>query len=311
MSDNASETSSLYSEMQELVAYRHHVKQKKLKHLQNKVAINSGSHTHTRKGRGMTFSEVRQYQPGDDIRYIDWRVTARTQKTHTKVFVEEHERPTLLVVEQTPHLFFGSKVRLKITQALNIASILGWVSLHHNERVGSISFNHLQSSWIAPKRNQQTVLQVLQKGIELQQQISSPKAPDSQAWVDTMQQLLKMNKPGNKVFLIGDMMQLAHYASPQLLKLVRKADVTAIHIYDDLEKNLPKLGWLSMTCSFSSDKLVKLDSFTSNTRKAYKNVYTEQWLETEETFNKLSIPLIEIGTHQEPLMTLIQNKIIQ
>jgi uncharacterized protein (DUF58 family) len=311
MSDIATENDSLYSDMQELVAFRHHVKQKKLRHNLNQLAVNSGNHSAIRKGRGMTFSEVRQYQPGDDVRHIDWRVTARTQKTHTKVFIEEHERPTLLVTEQTPHLFFGSKVRLKITQALNISAILGWVSLHQNERVGGITFNHLESSWIAPKRNQQTVLQILQKGIQLQAQIRKPMAPDSQAWVETMQQVLKMNKPGNKVFLIGDMMQLANYASPQLLKLTYKADVTAIHIYDPLERNLPKLGWLSMTPSFTSDKLIKLDSFTSKTRKAYSELYEQQWQTAQDTFSKLSVPLFKVGTHQEPLMTLIQHKLIQ
>lgn len=311
MSDTNEHTSSLYSELSELVALRFHVKQKKLKHQQNTIATNSGNHLAVRKGRGMTFSEVRQYQPGDDVRYIDWRVTARTQKTHTKVFVEEHERPTLVITEQTPHLFFGSQVRLKTAQALNVSAILAWVSLAHNERVGGISFNHLQNIWIPPKRNQQTVLQLLQKSIDLQEQITRPRAPDTQAWVDTMQQLLKVNKPGNKVFLVGDMMQLVENASPQLHKLKKNTDITAIHIYDNLEKNLPKLGWLSMTRNFNSDKLVKLDSFRSKTRHAYEDLYHQQWEETKDVFSKLTIPLVEIGTHQEPLMSLIQHKLIQ
>lgn len=311
MSDKLPQSTSLYSALSDLVAFRFHVKQKKLKHQQNMLATNSGDHLAIRKGRGMTFSEVRQYQPGDDIRHIDWRVTARTQKTHTKVFVEEHERPTLLVTEQTPHLFFGSQVRLKTAQALNVSAILAWVSLNHNERVGGITFNHLQSQWIAPKRSPQNVLHLLQKSIQQQEQIKRPTAPDTQAWVDTLQQLLKMNKPGNKVFLVGDMMQLINNASPQLHKLKHNTDITAIHIYDNLERELPKLGWLSMTQSFSSDKLIKLDSFRSKTRQAYNTLYKEQWHHTQEVFSKLAIPLVEIGTHQEPLMSLIQHKLIQ
>lgn len=311
MSEIQQEQESLYSELKELVAFRFHVKQKKLSHQQNTIATNSGNHLAVRKGRGMTFSEVRQYQPGDDIRYIDWRVTARTQKTHTKVFVEEHERPTVIVTEQTPHLFFGSQVRLKTAQALNISAILAWISLAHNERVGGICFNHLQNIWIPPKRNQQTVLQLLQKSIDMQSQISKPTAPDTKAWVDTLQQLLKVNKPGNKVFLVGDMIQLAQYASPLLRKLKKNTDVTAIHIYDNLEKNLPKFGWLSMTPSFTSDKLVKLDSFRAKTRDAYHSLYQEQWQDTQDVFSKLTIPLVEIGTHQEPLMSLVHHKLIQ
>lgn len=309
--ENSQANPSLYSDLQELVAFRFHVKQKKLNHQQNLFASSSGNHLAIKKGRGMTFSEVRQYQPGDDIRHIDWRVTARTQKTHTKLFVEEHERPTLLVIEQTPHLFFGSKVRLETAQALNIASILAWVSLTHGERVGGFCFNHLQNYWINPKRNQQTVLQLLQKSIDLQQQLTKPGPPHSQSWVDTLNHLLKVNKPGNKVFLIGDMMQLTQNASMQLHKLNRKADISAIHIYDDLERTLPELGWLSITDSFSSDKMIKLDSFRSKTRQAYGSLYEEQWHNTEETFARLSIPLAAIGTHQEPLMSLIQHKLLQ
>ncbi|WP_029408709.1 DUF58 domain-containing protein [Thiomicrorhabdus sp. Milos-T2] len=311
MSDKSQQSDSLYSELPDLVAFRFHVKQKKLNHQQNLLAANSGDHLAIRKGRGMTFSEVRQYQPGDDIRHIDWRVTARTQKTHTKVFVEEHERPTLLVTEQTPHLFFGSKVRLKTAQALNLSAVLAWVSLNHNERVGGITFNHLQTLWIPPRRSPKTVLHLLQKGIELQHQINRPMAPDTQAWVDTLTQLIKVNKPGNKVFLIGDMMQLVKHAAPQLHKLKHNTDITAIHIYDNLERELPKLGWLSMTQSFVGDKLIKLDSFRAKTRDSYSTLYKEQWHETQELFSKLKIPLVEIGTHQEPLMALIQHKLIQ
>lgn len=302
---------TLYSQLSELVAFRLHVKQKKLSHQKKMLSAHSGDHLAIRKGRGMTFNEVRQYQAGDEIRHIDWRVTARTQKTHTKVFVEEHERPTLLVTEQTPHLFFGSQVRLKIAQALNISAILAWVSLHQNERVGGMGFNHIQNQWIPPKRNQQAVLHLLQKNIQLQQQISQPQIPNTQAWPDALQQLLKVNKPGNKVFLIGDMMQLAQYASPQLHKLKKHTDLTAIHIYDNLEKQLPKLGWLSMTTQLNSDKRLKLDSFRLKTRQAYQSIYEKQWQETQEIFSKLSIPLVEIGTHQEPLMSLIQHKLIQ
>ncbi len=305
------EETSLYSNLKDLVEFRFHVKQKKLNHQQDQIVAQTGSHLAVKKGRGMTFSEVRQYQPGDDIRHIDWKVTARIQKPHTKIFVEENERPTLLAIEQTPNLFFGSKKRLKTAQALNIAAILAWVSLSHNERVGGIGFNHLRQNWLSPKRNQQTVLSLLQQSIDLQAQINTPLAPDSQAWPEALNQLLKVNKPGNKVFLIGDMIQLAKYAKPQLQKLKTSSDITAIHIYDNLEKTLPELGWLSMTSSFASNKLVRLDSFREKTRQNYQDIYEEQWRNTAEVFVQLNIPLVQIGTHQEPLMSLIEARLLQ
>ena len=306
-----SEHANLYSQLEELVEFRFHVKQKKLNHQQDQIVAQTGSHLAIKKGRGMTFSEVRQYQPGDDIRHIDWKVTARTQKAHTKLFVEENERPSLLVVEQTPNMFFGSKVRLKTAQALNIAAILGWVSLSHNERVGGLSFNHLKQNWIAPKRSQQTMLSFLQQAIDYQQQIKKPSAPDMQAWPDAMNQLLKVNKPGNKVFLIGDMIHLANTAKAQLNKLKTRADITAIHIYDDLEIQLPELGWLSMASSFNNEQIVKLDSFRHKTRQTYAEIYQHQWQKARETFTSLNIPIVQISTREEPLMSLIENKLLQ
>ena len=301
----------LYSNLQELVEFRFHVKQKKLNHQQDQIVAQTGSHLATKKGRGMTFSEVRQYQAGDDIRHIDWKVTARTQKPHTKLFIEENERPTLLVVEQTPNLFFGSKIRLKTAQALNIAAILGWVSLTHNERVGGLSFNHQNQTWISPKRSQQTVLSFLQQAIDQQQQIKRPSAPDSQAWPDALNQLLKVNKPGNKVFLIGDMIQLAKTAKAQLLKLKSKADITAIHIYDELETKLPELGWLNMTSNFTKNEFVKLDSFRQQTRQTYAEIYQQQWQEARQVFTSINLPIVSISTHEESLMSLVENKLLQ
>lgn len=302
---------SLYSNLKELVEFRFHVKQKKLNHQQDIIVAQTGSHLAIKKGRGMTFSEVRQYQPGDDIRHIDWKVTARIQKPHTKLFVEENERPTVLVIEQTPNLFFGSQVRLKTAQALNIGAILAWVSLTHNERVGGICFNHQHRSWISPKRSQQTVLNLLQQSIDLQSAISAPSSPQPTSWPNALNQLMKANKPGTKLFLIGDMMQLTATARPQLIKLNKNADVTAIHIYDELERNLPSLGWLSLTSHFNSHQIVKLDSFREKTRQAYEDIYQQQWHTTENAFAQLSIPLVQIGTHQEPLMSLVQNRLIQ
>jgi uncharacterized protein (DUF58 family) len=108
---NTDNTQLLYSTLEPLMAWQFQVKTRKFVAHQALQAQQTGTHHALRKGRGMSFSEVRQYQPGDDIRHMDWRVTARTQKPHTKEFIEEHERPTLLVCEQSPALFFASQTR--------------------------------------------------------------------------------------------------------------------------------------------------------------------------------------------------------
>lgn len=300
---------SLYTELNDLVALRYHLKQRKLNHQQQLLASNIGNHHATRKGHGMTFSEVRQYQPGDDIRHIDWRVTARTQKTHTKVFVEEHERPTFLVTEQTPALFFGSQVRLKTDQTLNIAAILAWCSLNQNERVGGISFNSHDASWVSPKRSQKAVLGFLQQAIQLQRKLHKPGSAQNHYWQKTLQQLSKTARPGSKVFLIGDMNQMLETNYESLRNLNRHLDIVALHVFDPIEKHLPELGWLSLTRAFG-DIPLRLDSFRKKTRLDYAQAYRATWEENKQKLNRIQIPLFEINNQLNPVQQLLEQRII-
>lgn len=299
----------LYTELIDLVELRYLLKQRKLNQQQQLLASNLGNHHATRKGRGMTFSEVRQYQPGDDIRHIDWRVTARTQKTHTKVFVEEHERPTFLVTEQTPALFFGSKVRLKTSQAMNLAAALAWCSLNQNERVGGIGFNHQQTIWVSPKRSQKSVLNYLQQTLNLQHKLYRPATNQAHHWPKTLQQLAKTARPGAKIFLIGDMMNMVQTAMPSLQMLKHHLDIVALHLVDPLEKQLPELGWLSLTRTFGDDP-VHLDSFRRQTQKKYQQAYETSWLMTKELLNQQQIPLFEINNQQDVIAQLVAHRII-
>ncbi len=301
---------NLYSQLDDLVAFKFHVKQKKLAHQNRIMSASSGSHHALRKGRGMTFSEVRQYQAGDDIRHIDWRVTARTQKPHTKVFIEEHERPTILVTEQTPALFFGSQVRLKMNQALNLSAILAWTALNQNERVGGLTFNHQHHAWVAPKRTQGALLNALQQSIQMQSEIQLPEYANPMLWQNRLHHLNQVVRPGSKIFLIGDLLQLSHTSRGYLQKLSRHNDIVALHIVDSLEKTLPDLGWLSLTQSRHSQQRIHLDSFNPKTREWYAKTYQQQWQKTQEHFTKLKIPLIEINSQEEPLQALVRHKVI-
>lgn len=299
----------LYTQLASLVALRAFCKQRQLNHQQKLVASNLGNHHATRKGRGMTFSEVRQYQAGDDIRHIDWRVTARTQKAHTKVFVEEHERPTYLVTEQTPALFFGSKQRLKTAQAANIAAILAWCSLNQNERIGGLAFNGATTRWVAPKRSQKTALHYLQTVISQQQILEQPGSGQPQVWSELLQRLANQVKPGGKVFLIGDMFSLAQANLGYLQRMHRHVDMVAIHVVDPLEKQLPELGWLSLTRTFG-EELLQLDSFRRQTRQAYQQAYQHAWQQAQDALHQYKIPLVEVQTDQDPIKQLLQARII-
>ena len=303
--------SNLYSQLNELVEARFHVKHRSLGSQQNILQQMSGGHHSLRKGSGMTFSEVRQYQAGDDIRHIDWRVTARTQKAHTKVFTEEHEKPVIIVAEQTPALFFGSQVQLKVAQALNVAALLGWCTLQQNDLIGGLVFNGQQHAWVAPKRQQQTLLSWFNKALALQNSLIQPGASNPLYWQQACQQLIKVVKPGSKLFLIGDFFNLSEVAQNQLKTLRKHSEIIAIHIYDPLEKALPKLGWLSLTTSWTSDHLLPINSLKNDTRQRYQAQYQQVWEQAQHTFRNMKIPLIEIATTDSAIHALITQRIVK
>ena len=305
------ENESLYTQLNALVEARFHVKHRSLGSQQKVMQQMSGGHHSIRKGSGMTFSEVRQYQAGDDIRHIDWRVTARTQKAHTKVFTEEHEKPVILVAEQTPALFFGSQVQLKTAQVLNVAALLGWCTLQQNDLVGGLVFNGQQQAWIAPKRQQQTLLSWFNKALTLQKTLQQPGKANPLYWQQACQQLLKVVKPGSKIFLIGDFLNLSDVVQNQLKTLRKHSEITAIHIYDPLEKTLPKLGWLSLTTSWASDHLLPINSLKEETRQRYQAQYQQAWEQAQQTFRNMKVPLIELSTTDSAIHTLINQRVIK
>lgn len=305
------DVSALYSSLDELVGWRFHVKQRRLNSPQKVMDQVNGSHQSLRKGSGMIFSEVRQYQPGDDIRHIDWRVSARTQKVHTKLFTEEYERPTVIVAEQTPALFFGSQVRLKAAQVLNIASILGWIALQQNDQIGGLSFNQNQQAWVSPKRSKTSLLNWTQQSLKLQRTLTQPGSANPKLWQSASHQLVKLIKPGSKVFLIGDMLNLDSTSLNHLHSLRQHNEITAIHVFDPLEKRLPKLGWLSLTSGWLGEQLLPLNSRRSETRKRYRENYKSRWEQTQTQLRKLQIPLVEIATHEDPLAALLKKQVIR
>lgn len=292
----------IYSQLQDLLQTRFHVKHRKLAHQQKVQSQLGGSHHAIRKGRGMEFSEVRQYQAGDDVRHIDWRVSARTQKVHTKLFIEELERPVVCVLEQTPGLFFGSKTRFKTVQAANIMAYLGWVTLNQKDRFGALIFNHEAYHLQEPKHDHKTLSRAFHHLIELQRRNHQPGTSHPKDWSNQLNRLLKHLKPGNKLFLIGDCLQWQDTHFAQLRQLKKHHSITAIHIYDELEQSLPELGIARLS---NGQAEVQINGFDSKTTKDYHLQHQQQIHVLQSKLNQLKIPLAKISAQQSPLEALI------
>lgn len=211
------------------------------------AAADGDARTHFR-GRGMEFSEVRTYQPGDDIRNIDWRVTARTTETYTKLFQEERERPVFIVVDQRSPMFFGSVHVFKSVYASQLASMLAWVAMQNNDRIGALIFGDQEQKDLRARRGKHAVLGLLNQLQQFNHLLQSP-IPVSQGTScdNILTDVRRVARPGSAVFVISDFHDFGSHCEKPLNQLARHTDVSLLHVYDPLETALPAASRLTLS----------------------------------------------------------------
>lgn len=199
----------------------------------------SGNYLAHIKGRGMEFAEVRHYQPGDDVRSIDWAVTARTGKTHTKLFQEEKERPVFLLVDVSDSMIFGSQCVFKSVQACHLAALLSWQAKSRNDRLGGIVFNQQQVAELKPTSRSKGLMSFLHQTQTLCKR-KAFKTGSQQSLFEQLKRLSHLVQTGSQVHLISDFSQLDE-SCYKLINLMRRHNqVTIWQISDPLESTLPK-----------------------------------------------------------------------
>ncbi|WP_264559961.1 DUF58 domain-containing protein [Flavobacterium sp. N2270] len=239
--------------------------------------IFSGEYHTSFKGRGMTFSEVRQYQYGDDVKSIDWNVTARTNEPYVKVFEEERELTMMLMVDCSGSEIFGTKNQFKSEIITEIAATLAFSSTNNNDKVGLILFSDQIELFIPPKKGKSHVLRIIRELIEFQPK--SRKTDLAQA----LKFLSSVMKKKAIVFLISDFM-VNNYE--KTLKIAaKKHDLTGIRVYDEREKSIPNLGIVNMLDA-ESGEIMLVDTNSKSVRLAYEKEYADNVKYFSEMFSK-------------------------
>ncbi|SBT11319.1 hypothetical protein VCE7224_00035 [Vibrio celticus] len=199
----------------------------------------SGYHPSSKKGRGMDFAEVRPYQLGDDVRSIDWRITARTGKPYTKLYTEESERPTMLVVDVSTSMQMGTKLLYKSVQAGHLASLLCWLSVAQKDRIGGIIFNQHEVKDCAPVARQDGVLHLLNALITLNSMPAEPHSSSQHSaliFERVLEQLTRLCPKGSDVIFISDFLGLSPRAENVMLRLAKHNSIRLVHISDPIEQ---------------------------------------------------------------------------
>ena len=252
------------------------------------------------RGRGIDFAEVRVYQPGDDVRTIDWRVTARTQTPHTKLFQEEKERPVLILVDQSASMYFGSQVTFKSVLAARAAALIAWAALERGDRVGGIIFSEQGHREVRPRRNKHAVLRLLNEihdfNIALNKGSATREAAYSENYfTEALANVRRVTKHGSVIFIISDFANYSEESRIHLQPLARHNDVVGIHISDPLERQLPTPDLYSITNGTDSSRI---NTANRKHRDAYESGFQQQMAMIQEEFMRVRSPLLTLQTHQ-------------
>ncbi len=256
----------------------------------------SGAYHSHFKGRGMSFSEVREYQQGDDIRYIDWNVTARSGQTQVKVFEEERELTLMLMVDISKSMYFGSQVRDKFSWLTEIAAVLAFSATQNNDKVGMILFSDVIHLYLPPKKGRQHILRMIRELIVFR--------PDSrQTRFDLpLQYLNHVQSKRTIAFLLSDF----YDPIPEsILKIVsRRHDLIGIQLREQLEKNFKPSGLVSFRDLETGQEML-VDSSAAGWRDAWLKQNEVQTGKTRQAFHRAHADFIELPLDDSYVKSLL------
>ena len=256
-------------------------------------AARTGPHHSRLRGRGMDFSEARNYQAGDDVRHMEWRMTARTGRPHVKVYHEERERPLMLVVDFSPSMFFGTRVAFKSVIAARLAAIIAWTAALHGDRVGGLLYSPDAQQSFTPRGRHAGVLPFLAGLSHYSQAQPSDYNTTPQIMDNAITQIQRLLKPGTMIVLISDFYLWQDHHEPLWRRLSGHHDLLGYLICDPLELGPPVPQAYGMS-NGSNDLLV--DTSMTNVRQGYQAYCQQRIKRLTQQLHRIPMPLTQVST---------------
>ncbi|WP_316833422.1 DUF58 domain-containing protein [Pedobacter nutrimenti] len=264
--------------------------------------IFSGEYQTAFKGRGMAFSEVREYQVGDEIRTIDWNVTARFNHPYVKVFDEEREMTVMLLVDVSGSKNFGTQIQQKQELATELCAVLAFSAIQNNDKVGVLFFSDQVEKFIPPKKGRSHILMIIRELIDFK------PAHKGTNIAEALRYFTSAIKKRSTAFLISDFM--SEKFENELKIANRKHDLVALKLYDIHEEEFPDLGLIPVADE-ESGQIEWINTGDKKVRQAYKAAALERNGRLQDLFRRSGVDYTSIGTHQsyiQPLMTLFKKR---
>jgi uncharacterized protein (DUF58 family) len=259
--------------------------------------IFSGEYHSAFKGRGMSFSEVRDYHYGDDIRNIDWNVTARTGDTHIKVFEEDRELTVMLMIDISRSSFFGSVNQFKSELIAEISAVVAFSAITNNGKVGAILFSDQVEKYIPPKKGKKHILRIIREIIYLEPESSGTDLEKALIYLNNIQ------KKKAIVFVLSDFMTQGY--EPALSVASRRHDIIGMHIYDKMEKEIPNIGLIEAIDAETGKEII-IDSSSRSVREKLNKWFLDNYNYYNETFNRYRSDHLSVSTQDDYVKLLLQ-----
>jgi uncharacterized protein (DUF58 family) len=295
MSDSVLNTATHVTAV-DLIELQRHAGKISLRHARSARSRFAGDHLSRFRGRGMDYQESRAYQAGDDVRSMDWRVTARTGKPHIKLYKEERERPVVLFLDLNPGMFFGSRGMLKSVVAARAAALIAWIAVAHGDRVGALLFNG-GSCALQPRGGTHGVLRLIRQMVEHTDPRTGVNAQTYSGGLNAaLSRLRRVARPGSLIVLLGDYYGLDDDSGKRLLYLRQHSDVAAIQIVDPLEETSPAPARYGVEAAGVPGIL---DVRSGAARQAYEDYFRRHHQSVAAIMRACAIPLLRLSTSDD------------
>ena len=259
--------------------------------------IFAGQYHSAFKGRGMAFSEVREYQFGDDVRDIDWNVTARFHRPYVKVFEEERELTVMLLIDVSGSLDFGTQKQMKRDMVTEIAATIAFSAIQNNDKIGVVFFSDRIEKYIPPKKGRKHILYIIREMLNFQPESKRTDVKQAVEFLSSVQ------KRRTTAFILSDFYVRDEFQ--QSLQICnRKHDVVAIQVYDQRARELPDVGLMKVVDAETGHEQY-VDTGSKALRQAYRKYWNSRQSQLEETFNKSNVDHVSVATNEDFVKALM------
>ena len=264
-------------------------------------SLQTGAYVSHFRGRGMEFDESRPYQPGDDPRSIDWRVTARSSTAYTKLFREERERPVLVVTDLRSNMHFATRGCFKSVNACRASALLAWAAHHRGDRLGGIIFGDTTHRELKPRLGRRAALRFVHQLADHPDWQNSSDIERAEPFTQAMSSLRRVARPGSLVVVVSDFIGFSRSAQSYLSSVARHNEVLAVFMHDPLEQQLPPPGRYRIV---SQDDEMAIDTYAAAARRDYANEFAQRKHDLEAFCQRYGVHLMPMSTDDDPVATL-------